>query len=269
VAQADSLDGPRAKLDRAKAHYLNLHREVRPGGTLQHCPVEVKPEGHSLEYSVSISRTQKVSNQWPLMIGDCLFDLRAALDHLVFQLHVRRFRGRLPPGLEDSTAFPILYRPPGPNYRWEKIGRLATRQQTAIKHLQPYKGGHGELGHLRANLGLINTLNNIDKHRHLHVIWFCVGMVAVPVFPPQYGFRRTRCYSSDTSLVAGTIIERWAFSELPPEVNVHGGAFGDIRLAEAYGPGSFPVEVVPLLERLIESTETVIDRFAKYFRSDP
>jgi len=66
-----------------------------------------------------------VDPDWLLIAAEIMFDLRSALDHLVYLLHVRRHRDRVPKSVATRTQFPIydlrhsagLYREPVADWR--------------------------------------------------------------------------------------------------------------------------------------------------------
>jgi hypothetical protein len=94
-----------------------------------------------------------------LTVGDCLHNLRAALDYIVWDLAgTKGTRSHQFPIVEDSTEF------------WKqaiKRGRLADvdpAAQTDIEKLQPYHGRNGARNH---PLWLLNELVNADKHHAL------------------------------------------------------------------------------------------------------
>jgi hypothetical protein len=132
--------------------------------------------------------------------------------------------------------------------------------------LQPYIRRNDELKNVRRGLALISTLNNVDKHRTLHVISQTVGLTTIKTFPPEYGFERTTYHGMP--LEENAVVERWTFTKPPPDVNVHPGIFQQVLLADAPRPTSL-VEVSFLLEGLVNVTKTVLERFAKYFPAHP
>lgn len=113
----------------------------------------------------------EVDPQWSLEIGEILFNLRAALDHLAWQLVL--LDGKRKPG--DETQFPIRETP------FTKNGHLVgARIQPAISNpqilhlvdeVEPYYG-HDLTPQppCRSPLWQVNKLNNIDKHRVLLVV---------------------------------------------------------------------------------------------------
>ncbi len=261
-----SLAGARAKLGRARLHYEALKNELAPVPGLTPCPVTVEKQREGLEYLFRVRDPQHIDDRWLHTLGDCLFNLRAALDHLVYQLHVRRFRRTLTEEEARRSSFPIHLKPPRARDKpWKDIKSLSQRQQTAIKHLQPYNRRKDQLRTVRLWLGAVDRLHNIDEHRHLHVAWHAIGAVRTPGLYPGLGFKRWT--DTTVALEQGTVVERWTFEKAPPEVEMHPGMFQRVMLAEPYGPNSIG-ELPWILDGLVAGTETVLNRFAKYFPSD-
>jgi hypothetical protein len=100
-----------------------------------------------------------------LLIGDCLQDLRAALDHEVFQL-ASAIKGRLWSGLRECQ-FPIYDSEKNfEQWRTRRIGALSAPVQELIRTLQVWV--------LPADpaakpLQTLNNLARVDRHRLLHL----------------------------------------------------------------------------------------------------
>lgn len=102
----------------------------------------------------------------PVVVGDVVHNLRAALDYLVYELSIFDSDGRI----KNGTQFPIedvKSDPANPNRgfdvrRKSYLKGLNQRHADAIERLQPYNG-----------VGWTETLREIsnpDKHRHLCVL---------------------------------------------------------------------------------------------------
>jgi hypothetical protein len=112
-------------------------------------------------------RLGKISNppgkEWSAVIGDCIQNLRAALDHMVWQLAPASMRLGNPRNLE----FPIFsdaakYKVGAPR----RIASLPGAAQRIIESVQPFhKGAEG----VQDPIWQLYALSNIDKHRRLHV----------------------------------------------------------------------------------------------------
>ena len=109
----------------------------------------VDPDG--LRYEFRVGEIEPLNPDVSLILGDAYHNLRSALDALVFQLHVKRHRGSVPPKVIEELSFPIREserrfgngRRKGqsiPSDEWNEIRTLARRQRQAIEWLQPYKG---------------------------------------------------------------------------------------------------------------------------------
>ena len=99
---------------------------------------------------------------WSITVGEILYNLRSALDHLVWQLVLAN--GQCP---RRSNRFPITE----DHEKWElqKVGALkgvCQEHQAKIGYLQPFTGGIG-LSFDVSMLKSLDDLSNIEKHRHL------------------------------------------------------------------------------------------------------
>jgi hypothetical protein len=205
---------------------LLSQEEGRIGGGGRPFVYPVTAEAHrgGLEWRFFIRRAPAFSGSWwALTAGDCLFNLRSALDQLIYQLHVKRCRGRVPDDAARDSSFPIRdhapvnrkTRLPTPTDRWATIKRLNSKQRRAIEFLQPYNQRNDKWFYTRWALAEINRLNIIDKHRHLHVVRHAVTGVPVPRFGSEYGFRRESLW---VPLETGAEVFRWTFTNIPPDV---------------------------------------------------
>lgn len=168
-----ALQSAQRKLGRAAWHMRQLHEQARDFiGTYVHAlPVQTRSNG--LEEVWAIRVAQDPPEDIALIIGDCLFNLRAALDHLAYELALPSI-GDAPKGTEfpifnDEGAFLRTQRGGG----LYKIRGLDPRRREAIKELQPYHprdGQDGRLEALREGLWMLHDLNVRDKHRTLHVV---------------------------------------------------------------------------------------------------
>lgn len=113
-----------------------------------------------------------------IRLGEFAHNLRSALDHLIYQLLIRR--GRDPE--IGKPAFPILEKEPKPA-DFPLKGLVSAGDLALLKKAQPYNNrSHPHLaGHDAATraktadafaawhlLALLGFLNNTDKHKHLH-----------------------------------------------------------------------------------------------------
>lgn len=154
-----SLSEPRAKLTWARHHLEALNQATQTIlKSYRDNIVSEFDDNTGEEVWIFHGKVEAIPVEISLLIGDCLYNLRSALDYLVWQLVLAE--GNTP---TRANAFPI-----GETEKWLKsAGRTYLRgvgatAQTRIARLKPYKGGDDLLYAL-------HSLMNIDKHRHLHV----------------------------------------------------------------------------------------------------
>lgn len=262
-----------SKLARASEHIEVIRekdRSLSGSGRPYIYPLVVKRHREGLEYRFHVGEIPPFDPAFfALRTGDCLFNLRATLDHIVYALHVNR-RARMTDYIAKSSQFPILtgqaFTKKGRRTRdtstWPEIRNLNARQRKAIEILQPYYRRNQNLADLRESLWEIQSLNNVDKHRHLHVTRHAVVAVPIPRFAPEYGFRSelvSRTFESQTEVL------RWTFAVEPPDiarqVQMNDHVAGQVTLDE----GREQIELVPLLEHLLNAVTRVFVRFSERF----
>jgi hypothetical protein len=161
------LDGCRAKLQRGGQHFRALHQEFT--AYWKRAPYRIVEDRDSqpgyIVQKLQILEAPPV--HWSPMIGDVVHNLRCALDYLTCELVL------LDGGtVTKSTQFPILDRPqPTGIERWTK--GMTAAHRALIEAEQPYHGRYG--GAAEDPLALLRELSNTDKHRALHLVYYCVG----------------------------------------------------------------------------------------------
>ena len=170
------LDGVYAKLARASEHHDALYQAVE--GFFESKPYEITDEldASGTEYVGRFYMRRPFDPRLATLIGDCLFNVRSALDHLAWALASRHG----PP--PRSTEFPIFI-DENKFHAFEKDGVTPKRgsglakiagirdpeARANIAALQPYKGWAGSSADQHP-LWLINELNRVDKHQLLLVV---------------------------------------------------------------------------------------------------
>jgi hypothetical protein len=164
------LSGVEAKIGRAKRQIADLTRAIEAA-------VEDAPKTFTLEFdSISgqhvlrIHGLPLVDPEWALLVGEILYNLRSALDHLAWQAVL--FDERQPC---KDTHFPVR------ESRFNRKGQPVPTQLTppvsnpdllrALEDVQPYMRPDGKAQDFRlGHLFWLNKLCNIDKHRLLLVV---------------------------------------------------------------------------------------------------
>src|ERR1022692_3782492 len=117
-----SLEGPVAKVGRAIEHYRTLKNDFLGGFDIKHRHVTPEAQREGLEYRFHVGKIDVVDSRFALVLGDGFYNMRCALDHLAFQLHVAELGDPLPPAVEKASQFPIYdVRPSDPPNQWNYI----------------------------------------------------------------------------------------------------------------------------------------------------
>lgn len=100
------------------------------------------------------------------LLGDCLNNFRCVLDHMVWLLsvlHLNDPADTLPN--PDHISFPIYA--DSTKYRAQGLHAVGDDVRAEVERLQTYHAGSNAKGH---PLWVLRELNNIDKHRTVHIV---------------------------------------------------------------------------------------------------
>jgi len=156
------FNGPRLKLERAKQHINNLST-ICDEFFAEHYRLVIvdcaAPYPHMRERGIDTKNKAALPSSIPLILGDAIHNLRAALDLLAFQLLKDSERS------VDSIHFPIATKNVGPEAAKRTIESRGIKFAgcnvvNLFISFEPYKGGHLQLWEL-------HELDIIDKHRLL------------------------------------------------------------------------------------------------------
>jgi hypothetical protein len=183
-----------------------------------------------------------------ISVGDCIYNLRSALDHLAWQLVFAN--GSQP---TERTAFPLCDTADEWRRWWKnKTKGMSDPAIALIKSYQPCFQTHP----YRAKwASWLDTLCNLDKHRHLYVTLAATsgGMWSQPI---PYD---ARWFIHNGPIANGTVMA----SIEKAHADVDFGFFGDIAFGNP-GPASDEV-VYPTLIALGIFVETVLQDFGLRF----
>ena len=216
---------------------------------------KVEAEGRRHSAVLGGIRNPPPLDRWSLIAGDCIHNLRSALDHAAYALAIRD-SGQSPPPAYRSIQFPIV----GDSKDWpaerdRRLGSLSAASRARIERLQPYNRGHHDLPPL---LSLVSHFDNTDKHRLLNLASeHLVGgkfrlKTAMPTLTP---------YFLKTPINSGT--EAVMFFEVdPPNLDVdydYEPSF-DITVSHPQGPSGAHVSLLKyILEILIAEVKAVVN----------
>ncbi len=166
--ESPHLKSVREKIARAQSHFDAINSALRL--TLSSKPeaesvtIDVKGEG---QHAISkFRKVEPIDPSLPMMIGDCIHNLRSALDHVAFQLAVVNGKSS---GAAEKTMFPVCLAKSGDNGFNKRVERtlkpfISSAALAEIEKLQPYKAYSVPN---QADLWILHNLDIIDKHRLL------------------------------------------------------------------------------------------------------
>ena len=135
-----SMEGPDGKLWRAKVHLEVFRDNVSAFKSLHSHTIAVEDDPNTSEYVFKVHGLKPTDPDWGLIAGDCVHNMRTALDHLVFQLAILGQGRNLTDKEAGSCSFPIYDDPskfPDPS-KSGPIKLLRRGEQTRITELQPF-----------------------------------------------------------------------------------------------------------------------------------
>jgi hypothetical protein len=253
------LSGVRLKIERAEKHFADLNSAI--SAFLERKPfyVVIDKETNPTCEIYRFAEHQAIPVEWSAIVGDCIHNLRSALDHLAVAL-VKDGGGT--PG--DYTAFPIGS--DRTHFETSAIKRLdgaSARSIEIVRSINPYRGGNDAIWRL-------HRLDIADKHSTL-----------VPVAAAQnmWGFQldirepgREHYPRIPSRMLRGVPLERRFPLKHGDELGAYSRQSGpnvedntkfDFGFEVAFGEGQiFDGEaVIPTLNDLIQFTKSIVRIF--------
>lgn len=189
-----TIQGVNDKIARARQHLTGIKTMVDEYKSLGYEIAKEFDQGSGmLNLSAKLPTT---SSTLSLIAGDCLHNLRCALDHIVWQLVIAN---RNQPS--RSNQFPVCETPQdfADNLKRRRLAGVYPNAVTAIEQLQPYNTRTDRLL-------VLSELNNVDKHRALVVTALIVTRQAITLTDPQTGETVTQITASNTTFRNGFLI---------------------------------------------------------------
>lgn len=163
-----------AKVKRAKIHIDTLAIAIgqeSPKGKMLWVRRKYEPEQGAIVFR--FERLVKIHDNWSLIIGDAVHNLRGALDHLAWQLAIRYFKGVEPTDkrIIKLVQFPIVEdKALWPNHANRKYMLVSDARK--LKRFQPFKltKKQATIGrHIFKDFFGFSGVSNVDKHRKIEV----------------------------------------------------------------------------------------------------
>lgn len=150
-----------AKLDRAKTHLQELESVTKAFlATNPYREIAQADEQRPGEFVIHFIKNGDLPPQIPVIVGDALYGMRSALDHLAYSLALKHsFVVK-----DENCMFPIHIKDTSFIVQAPRaLAQMSTEAQNLIGDMQPYRAANPA----QHPLGILNQLGNIDKHRHL------------------------------------------------------------------------------------------------------
>lgn len=168
-----------AKLSRGDEHFQALNQEYAKYQEAQPWKMSTERNDEATKFVLGI-RFEVMPDflRWGLLIGETVYNYRCALDHMIYALAAQEAGGV--PTNARQLAFPITSSSALFKKARRSIKGIPKGAQEVVAQLQPYQ----EKKEVRLHpLTLLRELNDIDKHRTLHVVTFSVRETRVTGLP--------------------------------------------------------------------------------------
>lgn len=273
-----SLDGPLAKIARARDHIKGLQDAAKTGVEDAAGHVVIEDEGEWKVVRMVLDKPLPI--EISTILGDVIHNLRSSLDHLAWQLVLA---SGSKPG--KWTSFPIYgneadfrrdvlerdpSRSPGPLQGIEGDSPVLA----LVTELQPYNTPDPPqfepgMGPRTNSLFLVHKLSVIDKHRHVHLC--AMQQPAEAPFMDRLAWDPGVLVESRTiglmdGIEDGTEIARLRFSGGPePQVRVERPLALETAFTIEFSDGAAVSLGVGVISTLADNVEASILRFSDFF----
>ena len=260
------LAGVREKIKRADVHIGNLSTDNARFVQRSGCVVVEEFDPNTRKHTFRVRcRIPKIDPYFTIVLGESIYHLRTALDHLVHQLHVHESdRIGEPVCVSTQRGFPVFRNEPITDKQVSrfkgKVQKLSASAIADITDLQPWRVGPASATKDHT-LVLLDDLHNGDKHRILTVLGGSVnlanyGIGAHPGMVGHIDVFDSRNFRQSMALEDGAEIGFYTGNE---GVKVDVKTSASISFPEI-GSSKFK-PVVPLLQQLRDFVVATIDRF--------
>lgn len=271
ASQPYPLDGVRLKLARAYKHLEELRVELDAFYESPPFRKVLYRDESGPNYALIGYLTHWLPEMVPLIIGDCLQNMRVALDHLAWAL--AESTGKEPP---HHTSFPIYLNPDAfheRNKAGKATGRSGLRRieeipdeaQAIIEKLQPYHGDDP----LMHPLWILNEYSRIDRHRTLSVMYAVSDYTDFDVGTLDSSGNFVSLPDVVTDLVLtgpgffhGMDLARFTLKEPVPDLQVKYESPFYITFGQPYIYIGEPLKILSDIHEHIE--QTILPKFAKF-----
>jgi hypothetical protein len=244
------FDGPDLKIHRAHEHLAAIEGEIKRFESLNPYLVTRERDAENLRYLWRFHLTVPVPEILPVLLGDFLFNLHSALDHLAWQLSLLTRPKPYP-----LTQFPIFSERERIDEAKSKVPHVSDEAWDIIESLQPYHAGDKEA--FATPLWMLYELHRIDKHRTLPVVVVQARQLT-GVWAASKDFRGL----NDGDVILSALIDKTDEGGFEPEFPFRVGVYLDWLF--------FTAGIEVLINHLYDHVrDRVIPRFSRFFPDPP
>ncbi len=249
--------------------YLKLARAKRHLGALNHeITIFEQSNPYSIDYEASHDRRQiavklRILREPPiemgLLVGDCIYNLRCALDHLVYALprqagtDARWEKWSQFPIADDAARFAA-------SSRRDLVG-IDPGAVTAIESLQPYFAGNRPEGE---PFWYLRELSNLDKHRLSPLVYSQAAQGNVECPKPPTGTAHG-VFSTGDLEDGATILKLYFSDPAPPRMEMTLTLTFGITIRDVQPSGDPAAGVNFILEPVYDRVEHAIRTLEPFF----
>jgi len=192
----ETLESAFAKLDGASERMNKVTRTIAEGAVTDLLKTRTNRDRQG-RVRIRVKEIGEIPEEWHVWIGECIHDMRSAVDHLAYALNIAG-SGLDPPPNFGRSAFPLTTKRcdfrslcTESRKRPEKcaIGHFPRGARTIAERLQPY---HRRTNLHARQLAILAELSNIDKHRRFPLTALLTAMIEIPEWVeghPVTGYR--------------------------------------------------------------------------------
>lgn len=217
VAMTNPLWGHWLRIKRADEHRRGLHDRIAEFIHDQPYGVTYEFRDQRREVSIGVERVNPTDDdkavlEWGIAVGDCIHQLRAALDGLVYAL--TEATNKPPPPERRNplreVSFPIVTDPSAwPEATSRRLWGVPDESLPVFREVQPFFTGPEDPK--REPLAVLNELWNVDKHRAIPLLAIDLRLPEITHLPPELGIHEV--FHRTGPLVDGQEIMRLGYAE--------------------------------------------------------
>ena len=255
LGRPPNLRGCRAKIEWARRHFDTFRRHADAFFALNPYVAVVRSDRGGSRYLVRIQNPPTMpGDEWALLIGDCVHNLRSALDYLVWEM-----AGADPQ--DRTTMFPIFI--DAQRYRedaHERLRKVPEDVRAVIEKLQPYHTADPA----KSALWALQVLDTADKHQLLTVTAVMPEQGNLRFLLPGDSTPEFEVKAFEVPLVHDAVVAELVFRQPTPHVDVRAEISADVALGESLGFGP-RIGITKAFPQIIEDVERVRLYFKEAF----